>query len=112
MLGINLINLAFAFLLFILALLFLLFYNHITLSAAIFILVAITPFLLLCYGMYKMINKEIKKAITNLNTIAQTYEFENKKAYSKNIKFADGSEYRAKFAKTFRAYTIDIYKVC
>lgn len=39
-------------------------------------------------------------------------ELENKKAYSKNIKFADGPEYRAKFAKTFRAYTIDIYKVC
>lgn len=79
MLVINLINLAIAFLLFILALLFLLFYNHITLSAAIFILVAITPFLLICYGIYKMINKEIKKAINNLNTIAQTYEFENKK---------------------------------
>jgi len=39
-------------------------------------------------------------------------ELENKKAYSKNINFADGSEFRAKFAKTFRAYTIDIYKIC
>lgn len=39
-------------------------------------------------------------------------ELESKKAYIKEIKFADGSEFRVKFAKTFRAFTIDIYKVC
>ena len=39
-------------------------------------------------------------------------ELENKKAYTKSLTFADGSEFKVKFAKTFRAYTIDIYKVC
>lgn len=39
-------------------------------------------------------------------------ELETKKAYTKTIKFVDESEFKVKFAKTFRAYTIDIYKVC
>jgi len=39
-------------------------------------------------------------------------ELETKKAYTKTIKFVDESEFKVKFAKTFRAYTIDIYKIC
>lgn len=39
-------------------------------------------------------------------------ELENKKAYTKSLTFADGSEFKVRFTKTFRAYTIDIYKIC